>query len=174
MIYLKAVILAIVEGVTEFLPISSTGHLILVEELLGLSEDADFWNTFTITIQFPAIISVLVYFWKDLWPYGATGERRQRMFELWAKVFVALVPAVVLGFFFADHLEALFFAPVPVAITLFLGGIVLIAVERIIRNATIEDVADITFKIALAIGFFQCLAMIPGTSRSGATIIGAM
>ena len=174
MIYLKAIVLAIVEGVTEFLPVSSTGHLILVEEFLNLSGDGDFWNTFTITIQFPAIVSVLVYFWKDLWPYGATGERREQILALWAKVCLALMPAVVLGLFFGDYLEERFYSPVPVAVALLIGGIVLIAVERMARDVSIEDVADITFKIALAIGLFQCIAMIPGTSRSAATIIGAM
>ena len=174
MIYLKAVLLAIVEGVTEFLPVSSTGHLILLEEFLLLSSDADFRNSFTVIIQLPAILSVLVYFWKDLWPFASAGERRQEVYALWSKILVAVVPVLIIGFLVHDYLEARLFAPLPVALALFVGGVVLIVVERFKHQTTIELVTDITFRMALIIGFIQCLALIPGTSRSAATIIGAI
>ena len=174
MIYLKAVLLAFVEGVTEFLPISSTAHLILIEEFLQLSDDVDFRNNFTIIIQLPAIASVLVYFWKDLWPFGASGERRHELFRLWTKILVAVLPVLIIGFLIHDYIEAHLFSPLPIALALFLGGVVLVFVERIKHRVTMDLVTDITFRTALAIGIFQCFAMIPGTSRSAATIIGAI
>ena len=174
MIYLKAILLAIVEGITEFLPVSSTAHLILLQEFLLLSDDTNFRNTFNVIIQLPAILSVLVYFWKDLWPFGSTGGHRQEVYALWTKILVAVVPVLVIGFLVHDYLEARLFAPLPVAVALFVGGIVLIVVERFKHLTTTELVTDITFRMALIIGFIQCLAMIPGTSRSAATIIGAM
>ncbi len=174
MIYLNAVLLAIVEGITEFLPVSSTAHLILLEKFLPLSDDADFRRTFNVIIQLSAILSVLVYFWKDLWPFGSTGERRQEVYTLWTKILVAVVPVLVIGFLVHDYLEARLFAPLPIAVALFVGGVVLIVVERFKHRTTIESVAEITFRMALIIGFIQCLAMIPGTSRSAATIVAAM
>lgn len=174
MIYLKAVLLAFVEGVTEFLPISSTGHLILIDELLVLSDDVDFGNEFTVIIQLPAIASVMVYFWKDLWPFGSSDERRRELCQLWAKILVAVLPALIIGFFAHDYIKAHLFAPVPIASALLLGGVILIFVERIKHRVTMTLVTDITFRTALAIGVFQCFAMIPGTSRSAATIIGAI
>jgi undecaprenyl-diphosphatase len=173
-VVLKAVLLAIVEGATEFLPVSSTGHLILAEELLALSEDKAFNDSFIIMIQFPAIVSVIVYFWRDLWPFGTTGEKRQKLYSMWAMVAVAFFPAAVLGLLLNDVIEGYLFAPIPVAIALAVGGVILIVLERSERRVTIPSVADLGFKTALAIGLVQCLAMIPGTSRSAATIIGAM
>lgn len=174
MVYLKAVLLAIVEGITEFLPISSTGHLILLEDFLQLSEDNGFSNQFTVIIQLPAIFSVVVYFWKDLSPIGTSPERRQDLYRLWLNTLVAVIPAIVMGFFAHDYLEAHLFSPLPVALALFLGGVVLVVVERIEHKVSIETVTDISIRMALAIGMFQCVAMIPGVSRSAATIIGAM
>lgn len=174
MIYLKAVLLAIVEGITEFLPISSTGHLILVEAFVELSEDASFNTAFMVIIQLPAIFAVVVYFWKDLWPYGSTGQRRRELYGLWSKIFVAVLPALVLGALFDEFMEEHLFAPLPVAVALFVGGVVILLVERLRHNARVETVLDISFRVAFAIGLFQCLAMFPGTSRSAATIIGAM
>jgi len=173
-VYFKAVLLAIVEGITEFLPISSTGHLILVEDFLQLSQDTDFCHQFAVIIQLPAIISVVIYFWKDLSPIGATPERRRDLYKLWFNTLVAVAPAMVLGYFAYDYLADNLFSPVPVALALFVGGVVLILVERIDHKVSIESVMDITVRMALAIGMFQCLAMIPGVSRSAATIIGAM
>lgn len=170
----KAVVLAVVEGVTEFLPISSTGHLILVETFIRLTDDAAFNNAFMIVIQLPAILAVLVYFWRDLWPFAGTGQRRRELFTLWGKILFAVAPALALGPILDDFLERYLFAPVPVAAALFIGGIILIVLERLRHRVTYEAVTDITWRVALFIGVFQCLAMIPGTSRSGATIVGAM
>jgi undecaprenyl-diphosphatase len=172
--YLKAVLLAIVEGATEFLPVSSTGHLILVESFIDLTPDESFNKAFMIVIQLPAILAVLVYFRRDLWPFESTGALRRDRFVLWGKVFVAVLPALALGPFLDDFLEARLFAPVPVAIALLVGGVILIAVERRTHTTRFETVPSIPLLTALYIGLFQCLAMIPGTSRSAATIVGAM
>jgi len=119
-------------------------------------------------------LSVVVYFWKDLWPYGRTGDERRALFALWGKILIAVVPALGIGDLVGGYLDAHLFAPVPVAIALFLGGVILIGVERLRHEVVFETVADITLRAALIIGFIQCLAMFPGTSRSAATIIGAM
>lgn len=166
--------LAIVEGATEFLPVSSTGHLILVEQLVQLSGDASFNKTFMVVIQLPAILSVLVYFRKDIWPRNQSPTKQRAIMLLWAKTGVAVLPALVMGAAFGSVMEKHLFAPVPVAIALLIGGIVLIVVERRNHENTALDVADITFRVALFIGMFQCLALFPGTSRSAATIIGAL
>ena len=173
-IYLKAVILAIVEGATEFLPVSSTGHLILVEEIVQLSDDSAFNKAFMIIIQLPAILSVLVYFRKDLWPFGQSPERKEAIHAIWGKTLVGVIPAIILGSIFGDYLESHLFSPVPVATALFLGGLVLIGIEWRKHEIKMESIADLSLRIVLLIGLFQCLAMIPGTSRSAATIIGAI
>lgn len=191
MLYLNAIILAIVEGITEFLPISSTGHMILVSQFLDFGGDPDFLNTFLVMIQLPAILSVVVYFWSDLWPFTTranekpdnpgVGIRRDSV-VLWLKVAAALIPVfaitigskLVLGESLDDILETHLFHPIPVAIALAVGGILLLAVERIGIKTRLENVHQIGFLHALGIGAFQCLAMIPGTSRSAATIIGGM
>ena len=172
--YLKAVLLAIVEGATEFLPVSSTGHLIIVDAFVKLTGDPAFNSAFIVVIQLPAILAVVVYFWKDLWPFSHTGEQRTDIFRLWTKTIAAVVPAIVLGALFDDFLEAHLFAPVPVAIALIVGGIVLIVIERMHRKVVYENVPDIPLRTAVFIGVIQCLAMVPGTSRSAASIIGAM
>jgi len=174
---LKAILIGIVEGITEFLPISSTGHMILVDEFIQLSTDKSFTMAFEVIIQLGAILSVVIYFWKDLWPFSGTLEHKKSTWILWLKVLFAVIPAVVLGLLFDDVIEEYFFNPLVVAITLVFYGIVLIFLER--RHATkthfkINSVSAIPFGLALAIGAFQCLAMVPGTSRSAATIIGAM
>lgn len=174
LIYIKAVLLAVVEGVTEFLPISSTGHLIIVEELLSLSSDTAFADAFLVMIQFPAILSVVVYFWTDLWPFSGTVDDRRASVVLWSKIFVAVIPAVIFGLLLDDVIEAHLFRPIPVAVALFVGGIVLIVIERRTSTERFPSVLDIGYGVALLIGLFQCLALIPGTSRSAATIIGAM
>lgn len=175
--FIKAVIVGIVEGITEFLPISSTGHMILVDEFLKLSSDKTFTTAFQVIIQLGAIFSVVIYFWKDLWPFSGTPENRNRTWLLWCKVAAAVVPAVVLGLLFDDVIEEHLFNSHVVALSLVIYGIVLILLERVNAQKIsfkIESVSAIPFKIAIAIGVFQCLAMIPGTSRSAATIIGAM
>jgi undecaprenyl-diphosphatase len=173
-VYLKALVLAAVEGITEFLPISSTGHLILVERGLQLTDDPSFNDAFIVIIQLPAILSVVLYFWKDLWPFVPEASERTEKLTLWAKILVAFIPAALLGPFVSDFLETHLFAPIPVSIALLVGGIILILIEQHPRDPAVSTVADITFKTAFIIGLFQCLAMIPGTSRSAATIIGAM
>ena len=171
---LKAVILGIVEGLTEFLPISSTGHLIIINQWITFGES--FTKTFDIVIQLGAILSVVVYFWDRLFPFGAgkTPEKQREIFHLWALTVVGVLPAVVLGVLLDDFIESRLFNPVVVAVMLVIGGIVFIVVERTERNSRVLKVTDLTYRTAFFIGIIQCLAMIPGTSRSAATIIGAM
>jgi undecaprenyl-diphosphatase len=170
--FVNAFILAVVEGITEFLPISSTGHLILVESFLSLGNDKDFTETFIVIIQFPAILSVCLYFWRQLWPLR-DGKLDRDIVSLWMKVAVAFLPAAVLGLLLDDFIESLFDNAV-VAVTLILGGIVLIAIERREHEAKTDSIGALSYKQAIGIGLIQCLAMIPGTSRSGATIIGGL
>ena len=174
MTYLKAIVLAIVEGVTEFLPISSTGHLIILDEYLVLSPDARFADAFMVVIQLPAILAVVVYFWNELWPFGADLEARNAKLVLWTKIATAFIPAAVLGALLGELIQQWLFNAVVVAAALATGGIVLIALEHGERDGTIASVHAITFRAAFCIGVVQCFAMIPGTSRSAATIIGAM
>jgi len=174
---LKAILISIVEGITEFLPISSTGHMILVDEFLKLSSNKTFTTAFEVIIQLGAIISVVVFFWKDLWPFAGTPERQKATWTLWMKVLVAVLPAMILGLIFGDAIKAHLFNPIVVSMTLIFYGVVLIFLERFNAKKTsfkIDKVSAIPFGLAIAIGCFQCLAMIPGTSRSAATIIGAM
>ena len=153
---------------------SSTGHLILVERFIELSADKDFNNSFMILIQFPAILSVVIYFWKDVWPFHKDSDERAQRIVLWKKLIIALLPAIVAGLLMADTIDRYFFAPFPVAVALIVGGIVLIVMERVLKNTPIDTLESIPLKVALGIGLFQCLALFPGTSRSGATIFGAM
>lgn len=174
---LKAILIAVVEGITEFLPISSTGHMILVDEFVKMSENKTFTTAFEVIIQLGAIASVVVFFWKDLWPFAGTPEHKKLTWTLWMKVLVAVIPAVVLGLLFDDAIEEHLFNSKVVAITLLVYGIALIILERFNarkKSFKIDAVAAVPFGLAVAIGCFQCLAMIPGTSRSAATIIGAM
>lgn len=156
----QAIILAIVEGITEFLPISSTGHMIIASSFMGISH-LEFTKMFTVNIQFGAILSVLVLYWKRFF----------QTTDFYFKLFVAFLPAAVIGFLLNDFIDALLENVWVVAISLLLGGFVLIFIDRI-ANDTREK--EITFPTALKIGFFQCIAMIPGVSRSASTIIGGM
>lgn len=174
MIYLKAVFLAIVEGLTEFLPVSSTGHMLVVDSVAPLSSDEAFNKAFIIIIQLPAVLSVVLYFWKTLWPFGKAQEECRRTLSLWTKIVVAFIPAAVIGLLLDDWLEARLFNAVTVAIALIVGGVILLILERGNRSARIETSDALSYGRALGIGFIQCIAMIPGTSRSAATIIGAM
>lgn len=174
MVFIKAIMLAVVEGFTEFLPISSTGHLILLDRLVQLTADKAFTDAFIVMIQLPAILSVVLYFWKDLWPFHRDASERRARFGLWLKIFLAFLPAAVLGALFDDFLEAHLFNPGTVAVTLLVGGIALIVLEQRPRPAGFASARDIPAPTAFFIGLIQCLAMIPGTSRSAATIIGAM
>lgn len=172
--YLKAIFLAIVEGATEFIPVSSTGHLIIVDDFIRLSEDAAFSNAFMVIIQLPAVLAVVAYFWDEVWPFRRDPEQRRQRFTLWGRVVVAFLPAAILGALFDDIIEAYLFNSITVSAALIVGGILLLVLERHRPPTRLLTVHDIGVKAALAIGCIQCFAMIPGTSRSAATIIGAM
>lgn len=171
---LKSVILGIVEGLTEFIPVSSTGHLILVNRFIDFS--GDFANMFNIIIQFGAILAVVVYFWKRLYPFAPhlRAKERQETWDLWFKTIIGVIPALAIGYFADDFIEKKLMNPTTVIIALVIGGIALILLENRKRPHTIGSVAELTIPTVIGIGFIQCLAMIPGTSRSAATIIGAM
>ena len=175
---LKVLLFGIVEGYTEWLPISSTGHLILVENLVHLNQPEAFWNVFKVVIQLGAILAVVVLFWSKLWPFSRqkTREERNDTWVLWFKIIVACIPAAIVGIPLDDILDKYLSTPTVIAIMLLVYGVVFIWIERENKNKRfpLNDIRDLTFKTALFIGMFQCLSLIPGTSRSGATIIGAM
>lgn len=174
MIFLKAFVLAVVEGVTEFLPVSSTAHLLLVESLLTLGDDPAFRHLFKTIIQFPAILAVAVYFRRELWPFSGDDRKRRETIALWTKVLLAVVPVGIAGILLNDLVEERLSNPAVIAATLLAGGIIIIWVERRTRAASVSSLADVTVTVALLVGLFQCLALVPGVSRSGATIIGAL
>jgi undecaprenyl-diphosphatase len=157
---IQAIIIAIIEGITEFLPVSSTGHMILTSSIMGIAED-DFTKLFTIVIQLGAILSVLVLYWK----------RFLQSWDFYKKLLVAFLPAVFLGLLFNDLIDKLLESPLTVAVSLVLGGIILLKVDDWFGQ---NKEKEITYKKALKIGFYQTLAMIPGVSRSGASIVGGM
>ena len=177
---LKAVLFGIVEGVTEWLPISSTGHLILLNEFITLNVSDAFRSMFDVVIQLGAILAVIVLFFHKLNPFSpqkSEGEKKQT-WQLWFKVIAAIIPSGIVGVLFDDWMEAHFHNATVVSVALIVYGVAFILVER--RNArrvggkTVEDVYAIDYKTALLIGCFQCLSLIPGTSRSGSTILGAI
>lgn len=170
--YLIAIILGIVEGFTEFLPISSTGHLVLVNELISFSKN--FTLLFDIVIQLGAILAVLVYFWKKLWPFTKDQNNNKEILNTWYKTIVGVLPAVVLGALLGGIIEEKLFNPWTVAIALLIGGLVILYIERRSVEPKITSISNLSYKTAFFIGLVQCLSMIPGTSRAGATIIGAM
>src|SRR6476469_1760591 len=161
----EAVVIAIVEGITEFLPVSSTGHMIITSSLLGIAKD-DFTKLFEVAIQFGAILSVLVLYIKRFWPLNR--------WSFYFKLLAAVVPALVLGALFSDKIDQLLESPTTVAISLLIGGVVLLFVDNLFKKPALNDQEDITYPKAITIGFWQCLAMIPGVSRSAASIIGGM
>ncbi len=184
---IKAIIYGIVEGITEWLPVSSTGHLILVEEFLPFKSVSEgFFDVFDVVIQLGAIMAVVILFWNKIWPFkkpdrdsqpGIMGFVKMDKIMLWLKIALACVPAVIVGLLFDDLFDALFYNPVCVSIALIVFGIGFIVVENWNKNRrpVVRHLDDITFKTALLIGIFQLLAAIfPGTSRSGATILGAL
>ena len=175
---LRAVILGIVEGLTEFLPISSTGHMILVEPLLGIREGDPSWafwsGTFDIFIQIGAILAVVVYFWRRLWRLAAHPAGAPWREHILVKLFVAFLPAAIIGFLFHHVIEEHLMTPTVVACALVVGGIAIIVIEAVVRHPTVADAGAVPLRTALTIGAAQVLAMIPGTSRSGATIMGAL
>ena len=175
---LKAVLFGIVEGVTEWLPISSTGHLILLSEFVTLQVSPEFQTMFDVVIQLGAILAVVVLFFYKLNPLarGKTPAARQHTWQLWAKVIVSILPSGIVGIALDDWMEEHLYNAYVVALALIVYGVAFLVVEK--RNqgksARIQDVQDIDYRTALAIGCFQCLSLIPGTSRSGSTILGAI
>lgn len=179
---LKAVILGIVEGITEWLPISSTGHMILVNQFLQLSMSKEFKEMFFVVIQLGAVLAVVVLFWSKLFPFGAkkaNGDTiiKKDILVMWIKIIISCIPAAVVGLLWDDQIDALFYNYQTVSIALILVGIWFIIVENKNKDkvARVSTIADITYKDAIIIGIFQLVAAVfPGTSRSGATIVGAM
>ena len=173
---LKAVVLGIVQGITEWLPVSSTGHMILVDEFIKLNFSASFINTFLVVIQFGSILAVLLIFFKKLNPFDKdkTSIQKNETIDLWIKVIIAIIPSGVIGVLFEDKIDELFFNSTVVAIALIVYGIIMIMLENRNKKPKFNSFKDVTYKLAFAIGIFQCLALIPGTSRSGSTIIGAV
>ena len=163
MTILQAIILAIIEGLTEFLPVSSTGHMILGSSLMGIQSN-NFVKLFTVAIQLGAILSVIVLYFK----------RFLQSFDFYFKLIIAFIPAVFFGLLLSDKIDELLESPLTVAIALLIGGIILLFVDKWFKNGTIDDPSRINYSTALKIGLFQCLSMIPGTSRSAATIVGGM
>ena len=175
---LKAVLFGIVEGITEWLPVSSTGHMILLDEFIKLDVSEAFYEMFQVVIQLGAIAAVLVLFFRKLNPYAPGKNRKQRhnTWVLWIKVIVAVLPSAVLGLLLDDWMDAHLYNYVVVAIALIVYGVAFLFVERINeqKETQIKSVNQIDYKTALLIGAFQCLSLIPGTSRSGSTILGAI
>lgn len=174
----KAIILGIVEGITEWLPISSTGHMILVDEFMQLNMSPAFKEMFFVVIQLGAIMAVVVLYFHKLNPFSFRKTERERLetIALWIKVVIACVPAAVIGILFDEKIDALFYNYQTVAITLIVYGVLFIVVENRnkFKRPRVDELSEMPIRLALIIGIFQVLALIPGTSRSGATIIGAM
>ena len=186
---LKAILFGVVEGITEWLPISSTGHMILLDEIVKLNVSEEFYSMFQVVIQLGAILAVVLIFWNQIWPFGKKNNHaalsesgigawiKKDIFVLWFHILVSCVPAAIVGVLWDDLFEELFYNPVCVAIALIVFGVAFIIVENINagKNSKITAVADITYTTAFLIGMFQLIAAIfPGTSRSGATIVGAL
>lgn len=179
---LRSVVYGVIEGITEWLPISSTGHMILAEQVLKFSFDEEFMSMFRVVIQLGAILAVVVLYFKKLWPFCADNGRdsgfskhlRWPVVRLWCKIIVACLPAAVLGFLLDDWLDAHLYNSIVVAIMLIVYGVAFILIERRPRVPSTTKLSQITYKQAILVGAWQVLAMIPGTSRSGATIVGGL
>ncbi len=186
---LKAILFGVVEGITEWLPISSTGHMILLDEIVKLNVSEDFYSMFQVVIQLGAILAVVLIFWNNIWPFGKKNNLaplsktgigawvKKDIFVLWFHILVSCVPAAIVGILWDDLFEELFYNYKTVAIMLIIFGVAFIIVENMKagHNAKINSVAEITYMTAFLIGMFQLIAAIfPGTSRSGATIVGAL
>ncbi len=174
----KVIILGIVEGITEWLPVSSTGHLILVGDLLKPTMSDAFMEMFNVVIQLGAILAVVVLYFNRLNPFSQRKTEKQKMltWQMWIKVVIASVPAALIGLPFNDLLDKLFYKPLPVAVMLIVYGVLFIVVENrnYGRRPSVRRISELTVPMLLIIGVFQMLALIPGTSRSGATIVGAL
>lgn len=180
---IKVLFLGIVEGITEWLPISSTGHMILVDEFIKLKVTDEFKEMFFVVIQLGAIMAVVVLYWNKIFPFNFKKKNSNKVgfinmdiMNLWFKVLVATIPAAVVGILFEDKIDELFYNYQVVSITLIVYGIIFIIIENKKKGSSfaIQDMSQLSYRIALIIGFFQVLALIPGTSRSGATIVGGM
>lgn len=182
MIWLIVILLGVIQGITEWLPVSSTGHMLLFEDWLPMNVTPEFRSLFMVVIQFGSIIAVLVLFWRRLWPFGKTKapEEKKAIWTLWGKVLIAAVPAAIIGLLLDNLIEDYIYAkPIVkcsvIAGTLIVYGVAFIVIERCLagRENRVETVDQLSCRDALIIGCFQALALIPGTSRSGATIVGA-
>ena len=162
---IQAIIIAIIEGLTEYLPVSSTAHMIFTSSIFGIQED-EFVKMFQVSIQFGAILAVVFLYWKKFFDF--------KNLNFYLKLAVAVIPALVLGYIFDDMIESVLGDPVPIAIVLIIGGVFLLFIDKLFTVHTIDDEKEITFKKAFIIGIYQCLAMMPGVSRSAASIIGGM
>ena len=176
--WLKVLLLGIVEGITEWLPISSTGHMILIEELVHLNVSNEFMEMFRVVIQLGAILAVVVLYFQKLWPFTTPekGWVKKETWSLWFKVLAAVLPAALIGIPFDDKIDALFYNYQTVAVTLIVYGVLFIVIENRNRGQRpiVRSFRQLSYSMAFFIGAFQVLALIPGTSRSGATILGAM
>ena len=174
--FLKVFILGIVQGITEWLPISSTGHMILVNQFLPLAGEKSFVDVFMVVIQFGSILAVVTLYFHKLNPFSPKKTKKEKAdtVSLWLKVLTAVVPAAIIGVLFEDKIDALFFNAPTVAATLIIYGILFIIIESRHKKPTITTFEGLSYKTALLIGVFQILALIPGTSRSGSTILGAV
>ncbi len=162
---LEAIIIAIVEGITEYLPVSSTGHMIIASSLLGIHKE-EFTKLFEVAIQLGAIMAVVVLYWKRFFDFTK--------WQFYVKLIIGVIPALVLGYLFSDKIDEMLESPLVVAISLLLGGIVLLFIDKAFNHPTVETNEEITYKKAFMTGIWQCIAMIPGVSRSAASIIGGM
>ena len=175
---IKTIIIGIIEGITEWLPISSTGHMILANEFIKLNVTDEFWEMFEVVIQLGAIMAVVILYFKILfpWGFGKTKEETKQTFNLWIKIIIGCIPCAVIGLLFDDFINEKFYNPWTVAITLILYGILFIIIETAKRDkkTRVTDINKLSIKDSLMIGAFQVLSIIPGTSRSGATILGGL
>ncbi|MBY0305082.1 MAG: undecaprenyl-diphosphate phosphatase [Sphingomonas sp.] len=166
------ILLGIVEGITEFLPVSSTGHLILAGALLGYDDQR--WQLFNIVIQLGAILAVVVLYWRTFWAVMLGLVKLNPVSIRFVRnLLIAFIPAVVIGLLFLKQIEALLLQPIVVAVALILGGVAILVIERVVKAGAVTGIADLPIRTSIGVGLVQCLAMIPGVSRSGATIMGA-
>lgn len=173
---LKSFILGVVQGITEWLPVSSTGHMLLVDEFLQLNFPKDFTDMFFVVIQFGSILAVLVLYFDKLNPFSSkkSAKEKRHTWQLWEKVIIACIPAGVIGILFDDLIHDLLYSPVVIAIALIVYGILFIVLESTRHRPTTTSLQALSFRKAFCIGIFQMLSLIPGTSRSGSTILGAV
>jgi len=172
-ILLIAIILGIVEGVTEFLPVSSTGHLVLANALLGYNDER--WNAFNVIIQLGAILAIIVLYWRTFWAVLEGLIRGNPVSLRFVRnILIGFVPSAILGFLLINRIEALLLKPAVVAWAFILGGMAILVIEKMVKNTPVVGVADMPLKTVIGVGLIQCLSMIPGVSRSGATIMGGL